>query len=258
MPARPVSYLRLGLFAALLVAALAAFLLGGRHYISLQSLAEHREGLRALVMQNFALSLLVYFLSYVLAIVLMFPTAAVLTLAGGFLFGGIIGGLMTIAAATSGATISFLLARTVFAEALIQRAGAWLCRLRAGFQKDALSYLLFLRLVPAFPFWFMNLAPALLGVRLRDFVIATALGIIPGTLAFAFIGAGLDDVLVAQHQAYLDCLRQAPGPDMPCRFNLHPSAFITPHLLIALLLLGLVAILPVLLKKLWKSKASRA
>jgi uncharacterized membrane protein YdjX (TVP38/TMEM64 family) len=201
---------------------------------------------------------LVYFALYALAVVLMFPTAVVLTLTGGFLFGGIIGGLLAVAAATMGATISFLLARTVCAEPLIERAGPWICKLKAGFKKNALAYLLFLRLVPAFPFWFMNLAPAVLGVSLRDFFIATAIGIVPGTFAFAFIGAGLDGMLAVEHQAYLACLEQTPGPDSACRFNLHPSAFVTPQLLIALLLLGIVAILPVVLKRLWKSKASRA
>ena len=65
-------------------------------------------------------------------------------------------------------------------------------------------------------------------------------------------------MLAVEHQAYLACLEQTPGPDSACRFNLHPSAFVTPQLLIALLLLGIVAILPVVLKRLWKSKASRA
>jgi uncharacterized membrane protein YdjX (TVP38/TMEM64 family) len=237
---------------------LTIFFIGGRRYVSLQSLAEHRMALKALVADNFAVAVLAYVGVYASAVILMFPTAAVMTLTGGFLFGWALGSALTLIAATFGATVSFLLARTVFSEVISARAGPWLCKLRDGFQKDAFNYLLFLRLVPAFPFWFMNLAPALLGVRLREYVAATAIGIIPGTLAFSVIGSGLDDVLAARYQAYLDCFQRVPATASPCRFNLHPSAFLTPQLVSALVLLGIVAILPVLAKRLWKSKASRA
>jgi uncharacterized membrane protein YdjX (TVP38/TMEM64 family) len=240
------------------LAAAAVFLIGGRHYFSLQNLAEHRLALREMVANNYPLSILAYLLLYTTAIALLFPTAAALTLAGGFLFGWQVGFPITVIAATAGATIVFLLAKTALGEPLARRAGPWLCKVRTGFQKDAFFYLLFLRLVPAFPFWFMNLAPALLGMGLRDFVIATALGIIPGTLAFSVIGSGLDDILIKHHEAYLDCLARIPPPDVPCRFNLSSRAFITPELIGALILLGVIAILPAIVKRLWKSRASRA
>ena len=149
------------------------FLIGGRHYFSLQTLAEHRLALRALVADNYLLAILGYLAVYTTAIALLFPTAAVLTLTGGFLFGWQVGFPLTVIAATSGATIVFLLAKTTLGEPLARRTGPWLCKVRSGFQEDAFIYLLFLRLVPAFPFWFMNLAPALLGVSIRDFVLAT-------------------------------------------------------------------------------------
>ena len=249
--------MRLGLFAALLLAALATFLVVGRHFISLQTLAEHRLALRALVAEHYGLAMLSYAASYVLAVLLMFPTAAALTLAGGFLFGWATGAVLAVVSATTGATLVFLIARTALGEALLRRSGKWLDKLRAGFRKNALSYLLFLRLVPAFPFWFMNLAPALLGVPLADFIIATALGIIPGTLAFAFIGSGLDNVLAEHYEAYLTCVANA-APDVHCHFGLSPRSFLTPELIGALILLGVIAILPVIVKRLWKSKASRA
>jgi uncharacterized membrane protein YdjX (TVP38/TMEM64 family) len=257
-PAGPNPLARLGLFAVLIAATLAFFLFIGRHFISLQTLAEHRLALRALVAENFAPALVLYSLTYMLAVVLMFPAAAVLTLAGGFLFGWAIGSTLTVLSATTGATLVFLIARTALGENLVRRAGPWLCKLQAGFRKDALSYLLFLRLVPAFPFWFMNLAPAVLGVSLRDFVLATAVGIVPGTLAFSFVGAGLDGVLAEHYQTYLACLAQNVPPPLHCHFGLTPRSFLTRELLAALLLLGMVAILPAIVKRLWKSKASRA
>jgi len=210
------------------------------------------------VAQNYAVSLLLYTASYIMAVVLMFPAAAALTLAGGFLFGWIVGAPLAVFSATTGATIVFLIARTALGETLARRNGKWLCKLRDGFGADALTYLLFLRLVPAFPFWFMNLAPAMLGVSLRTFVIATALGIIPGTLAFSVIGSGLDSLLAEHYQAYLACLGQMPPPPAPCHFGLSPRSFLTRELVAAFILLGMVAILPAIAKRLWKSKASRA
>lgn len=254
---RPIPYLRLGLFALLLAMAIGIFIAYGRH-ISLQSLAEHRMALKALVFENYALALIAYIVTYILAVILMFPTAMVFTLAGGFLFGWAVGAAVTLVAATSGATIAFLLARTTLGETFAQRSGRWLCKLQTGFQKDAFSYLLFLRLVPAFPFWVMNLAPAVLGMRLRDFIAATALGIVPGTLAFSFVGSGLGKVLARAHKAYIECLDLPPVLGSPCRFDLQPSAFITPQLITAFLLIGVIALLPVIAKRLWKSKASRA
>jgi uncharacterized membrane protein YdjX (TVP38/TMEM64 family) len=256
-PGRPLPLVRIGLFAVLLVAGLTAFLVIGRHFTSLQTLAEHRLALRGLVAQHYPLALLLYAGTYVLAVLLMFPAAAALTLAGGFLFGWAAGAVLAVISATTGATLVFLIARTALGEALMRRSGKWLDKLRAGFRKNALSYLLFLRLVPAFPFWFMNLAPALLGVQLTDFVIATGVGIVPGTLAFAFIGSGLDNVLAEHYEAYLACLANA-APGVRCHFGLTPRSFLTGELIGALVLLGVIAILPVIVKRLWKSKASRA
>jgi uncharacterized membrane protein YdjX (TVP38/TMEM64 family) len=258
LPDKSIPVLRLALFAALLAAALVIFFVGGRHLVSLQSLAENRMALKQLVAGHLALSILAYVLIYALVVVLMFPAAAAMTLTGGFLFGWAAGTTLTFMAATAGATVSFLLARTTLGEVFARRAGGWLCRLRDGFQKDAFSYLLFLRLVPAFPFWFMNLAPALLGMKLHEFILATALGILPGTLAFSVIGSGLDHVLARQYHLYLECRQAAPVEVAPCRFDLNPEAFATPQLIGAFVLMGIVALLPLLAKRLWKSRASRA
>lgn len=220
-------------------------------YLSLQKLAENRELLLGRVSGNFLMSLLIYMTIYAAIVALSLPAAGALTLAGGFLFGALIAGLATIIAATLGATLIFILARTALAEPLSRRAGPWLNKLRGGFQDNALSYLLFLRLVPAFPFWLVNLAPALLGVRLRDFVIATFLGIIPGTFAFTLTGAGLGSVLEAHQQSYDKCLAQQSQPGA-CSFDLDPASLVTPQLIIAFVALGIIALIPVIVKRIWK------
>jgi len=101
--------------------------------------------------------------------------------------------------------------------------------------------------VPIFPFWLVNLVPALCGVPLATFVAATALGIIPVTFAFAFVGAGLDSVIAAQQAAYQSCLAAA-RPD--CRLEFHMKAALTPELLGALVALGVLALIPVVVKRL--------
>ena len=122
-------------------------------------------------------------------------------------------------------------------------------KLSEGFQKDALSYMLFLRLVPAFPFWFVNIAPAVLGVPLRTFVLGTVMGIIPATFAFASAGAGLDSVIMAAKNEHAACVA-AKGADA-CPIKIHASSLLTKELVLALVLVGLVALIPVVLKR-WK------
>jgi uncharacterized membrane protein YdjX (TVP38/TMEM64 family) len=244
----PVRLLPLIILAA---AAVLFWWFGGLSYFTLQKLAEHRETLLTWVSQNYAVALAGYIAVYALIVALSLPAAAPLTLAGGFLFGWLAGGLATVIAATLGAVIVFILARTALSEPLARRAGPWLDKLRAGFQEDAIGYLLFLRLVPAFPFWLVNLAPALLGVSLRDYIVATSIGIIPGTFAFALAGAGLGSVLVAHHEAYVSCMARNPVP-AACSFGLDPSSLLTPKLLIAFAALGAIALIPAMVKRFWK------
>ena len=104
----------------------------------------------------------------------------------------------------------FLIARSALGEWLTRRAGPFAAKLAEGFRADAFSYLLFLRLVP-FPFWLVNLAPALFGVRLSTFIAASAIGIIPATVTFAVFGAGLDSIIAAQEPQYNACLAAGRG-----------------------------------------------
>jgi uncharacterized membrane protein YdjX (TVP38/TMEM64 family) len=222
-----------------------ALAMGWHKYLTFEHLAMNREMLRDFVATNQLVALATFALIYVVVVALSLPGGALLTITGGFLFGWLAGGLTTVIAATIGASILFVVARSALCETLAARAGPWLGKLRAGFQEDALNYLLFLRLVPAFPFWLVNLAPALLGVSLRVFVIGTFFGIIPGTFAFAVVGTGLDSVIDAQIAANPGCLQ---GAD--CAFQFDPSALVTREILIAFAALGIIALLPVFIKRL--------
>jgi uncharacterized membrane protein YdjX (TVP38/TMEM64 family) len=183
---------------------------------------------------------------YALAVALSLPGAVLLTICGGIVFGGLAGGLAALIGATTGATLIFLVAKSAVGGWLIRRAGRRAEQLAAGFCADAFNYLLFLRLVPLFPFWLVNLVPALCGVRLVTFVAATALGIIPGTFAFAFFGAGLDSAVAAEVAAYRACV--AAG-NFGCRLKFDPSAAATPQLIAGLVALGVLALIPVAIKR---------
>ena len=167
------------------------FLFGLQRYLSLDSLRANHAWLAREVAEHLALAILAYMLVYAVAVALSLPGAAWLTIAGGWMFGQWLGTGATALAATIGATLLFLAARTALGDSLRRRAGPWLRRLQDGFQADAFSYLLFLRLVPLFPFFVVNVVPAFFGVRLQPYVLATLIGIIPATFVFTTAGAGL-------------------------------------------------------------------
>jgi uncharacterized membrane protein YdjX (TVP38/TMEM64 family) len=176
----------------ILAAGLAAFFIFDLgQYVSLDALKENREFLQTFVAENTALAFTVYMAIYTVMVAFSLPGALIATLTGGFLFGTIFGGLATVVAATIGATIVFLIAKTALGDTLRAKAGPGIQKMEAGFQKNAFSYLMVLRLVPLFPFFLVNLAPAFLGVKLRTFIVATFFGIIPGTFVFASVGNGL-------------------------------------------------------------------
>jgi uncharacterized membrane protein YdjX (TVP38/TMEM64 family) len=157
----------------------AFFVFGLNRYLTLQALHDNDDALRAFVIRHPLLARAAFVAVYALVVALSVPGGAVMTVAGGLLFGLWMGAAFAIVGATVGAVILFLIARFVVGDALRARAGPFLKRMAEGFERNAFAYLLFLRLVPAFPFWTVNLVPALIGVRLRSFAAATLIGIIP-------------------------------------------------------------------------------
>jgi len=228
------------------VAAIAVFASGLHRYLTLESLVIHRDRLGALVADHPLAAAGLYALIYVLSTALGLPGGLVLTAIGGLLFGTLIGGTITLVSATIGATLIFLIARSAAGAHLAERAGPLATRLATNFRDNAFNYLLFLRLVPAFPFFIVNLVPALCNVSLRHYVTATALGIIPGTYAFASVGTGLDSIIMAQGADYRACLARGGGD---CHVDFDLAATLTPQLLIALVALGLLSLVPVLARR---------
>ncbi len=219
----------------------AAFAFGLDDHISLSALIQQREMLAGTIADNFLLAILSFSALYALAVALSFPAASLLTIAGGFLFGWLAGGLAVVVGATLGATALFLAARTAFGQAIAERAGPTLKKLLEGFKKDGFNYLLFLRLTPIFPFTLVNIAPALANLPIRAYVIATFFGIMPGTFAYAFVGSGLDSVIMAQEAANPGCA--AAGT---CSIDL--ASLVTTEIILAFAALGTVALIPPVMK----------
>jgi len=178
--------------ALLFAAAVAAFFaLGGYRYLSLDTIKDNRDALLAFTQAHHAQALAIAFAVYVAAAAFSLPGGLLLSLTCGFLFGRWAGTVLVVLAATIGATLLFVAARYVFADAARKRLGALGEKINAGFTRNAFSYMLFLRMVPAFPFFLVNLAPAFTSIPLRTFVLATFVGIIPGTFVFVNLGETL-------------------------------------------------------------------
>jgi uncharacterized membrane protein YdjX (TVP38/TMEM64 family) len=217
----------LGLFVA---AGIAFIAVGGPKYLTFAALAENRDWLCSLSVRWGFIAAFLYVAVYGMLVALSVPGAALLTIAGGFLFGTWLGALCAIVGGTLGATGIFLAARAGLGG-VAQRAGPLVGKLEAGFRADAFNYLLVLRLVPIFPFWLVNLVPALVGVKLRSYLLATFLGIIPGTFVYASLGNGLGSVV--------------EEPDLAIVFR--------PSVLVPIVGLALLALIPVGYKR-WRDK----
>ncbi len=219
--------------AAVAVAAVATLLkvTGLLDYLSFSALAENREWLIQQVGELGYVAPLLFILAYAACTALSLPTGLLLSTLGGFLFGTLWGGFFNVVGATIGATMLFLAAKTILGDALRARAGPSLQKLERGFRENEHSYMLVLRLVPVFPFWLVNLAPAFLGVRTSTFVIGTFFGIIPGAFVFASVGTGLGAIL-----------DRGGTPD--------GSALLQPHVILPIIGLAMLALLPVVLKRL--------
>jgi len=236
--AKPFTWHRLIPVLVFIAGLVAFFALGLERYLSIDALRQHRSVLRAWVETSGLLAALVFMAVYIITVAFSLPGATVLTIAGGFLFGSVWSTVLVIISATLGATILFSIAKTTLGDVFRAKVRVWLPRLEAGFREHALSYLLVLRLVPIFPFFIINLVPAFLGVPLSTFILGTFIGVIPGTFVYATVGAGLGSVF-----------------DAGGTFSLR--GVLTPQIVTALVGLAVLAMIPVVYKKLAAQRGER-
>ena len=217
---------------ALAIAAVIASGLGD--HLSLAELKARRDQLQGFVALHPLLSFGLYILIYIAVVSLSLPGALVMTLSGGFLFGPWLGAAAASSGASLGAAVIFLVCRTAVGDSLRGKAGSTISRIEEGVRRDAFSYILTLRLIPVMPFWLVNLAAGFVNIPLRTFLAATVLGILPGSLVYSGLGAGLGEVFASGQE-----------PNLRVIFE--------PHVLLPLVGLGLLSLLPVVLRRFRKS-----
>lgn len=202
----------------------AFFLLGGDQYLNFSTLKANRDSLLAYTLNHYWSILMGAMALYTASTALSLPVATVLSLTIGFLFGLWVGTAMILISATLGATFVFLATRYIFAETVSRRMGTTVKKVISEFRENDFNYLLFLRLVPLFPFWLINLATAFTPIKVQTYVLATAIGIIPGAFVFTNLGQSLGRI---------------DSPDQLLSFKT----------ISALVLLGIFAVIPVFVKK---------
>jgi uncharacterized membrane protein YdjX (TVP38/TMEM64 family) len=194
------------------------------HYLTLDALKANRDRLLAFTEANFAAAVGIFIATYCVVTGLSLPGAAILTLAGGFLFGSLLGTVLVNIGATTGATLAFLAARYLLRDWVERKFGDRLGPIQEGFSKNAFSYLMTLRLIPLFPFFLVNMVSGLTRVSVATYVAATAIGIIPGSFVYAYAGRQLGTINSLKEIA-------------------------SPHVLLAFTLLGLLALVPIIYRK---------
>lgn len=170
------------------------FSTGLQDKLSLSALQENKEAMLDAVAAHPFLAPLAFIGIYIVFVALSLPAATLLTLTGGFLFGPFLGTFYVVTAATIGATIIFFVAKTALGETLREKAGGLYKRVEGNMRANAAGYLLFMRLVPIFPFFLVNIVPALFNVKPRIFILTTFFGIMPGSFVYVNLGGQLADI----------------------------------------------------------------
>ena len=220
--------------ALLFLSAIGAFFIFDlKTYLSLETLKANRDGLLVFTQDHYVPAVALFILVYILQTSFSLPGATIMTLAGGFLFGSLWGPLYVNIGATTGATLAFLAARYLFHQWVERKFGDRLGPIQDGFAKNAFSYLLTLRLIPFFPFFLVNLLSGLTRVKVSTYIAATAVGIIPGSVVYTFPGRQLDTINAL-------------------------SELVSPRLLLAFSLLGLLILIPVVYRKFSETRTTQS
>jgi len=217
----------LPLLVLVVLAGAAFFFLRG---IGWDSLARNQNLLMGWVAEHPVGSAGLFVVAYIMTAALSLPQASLLTVAGGLLFGAVLGCALAVVGATIGASILLVVVRSAFAQALDRQRHRIPEPVQARLARDGFSYLLALRLLPLFPFWIVNLAAAVAGIRLAVFFPATLLGIIPASFVFSSIGAGVSTILA-----------EGRTPDL--------SVLFSARILLPLAGLAVLSLLPVVLRR---------
>lgn len=206
------------------------YMLGLSEFLTLEMVKEKKDMLLSFVENAPVVSALIFAGIYFLTVVMSLPFAAALSLLAGFLFGVAFGSILVVSVASLGALCIFIFARFFFGEIFLEKYGKHITRINNAMSENGFFAILFLRLVPLFPFFLVNIAPAFTRIKTRDFFLATLVGIIPGSIVYVNAGKQLGDIMSVRD-------------------------IFSPQLLGAFALLGVLALLPALYKFLRKKRA---
>lgn len=225
------AWVKWAILAAFVGVILVFFALGGREWLSLERLQANLDRLATYTAEHYWATLLVFGVVYTAVTVFALPGASLFTLAGGFLFGTWVGTLLVTAFATLGSVLLFWGARYLFGDKTREKlkGNGRMAKMVRGFEEDAFGYLLFLRLVPVFPFALVNTVPALTAISTRTYTIATAIGILPATFVYCNLGKTLPNIRSLGELA-------------------------SGRVLLSLVLLGLLALMPIVVKRIYAAR----
>ncbi len=195
-------------------------------YMSLSSLKQYRDVLLQWTGIHYCLTVMIFISLYLLAVTFSIPGIGSLTLLGGYLF-GLAGTFYSYFSALIGSSLLFFAIRSTLGDWIAAHARGWVKKMEKGFQENAFNYVLSLRLIPAFPFWVVNIVSALLDVSFKAFISATAIGIVPGVIVYTMVGNSLHTVFQENHTADI-------------------SMMLKPAVLLPMIGLSLLALLPVI------------
>ena len=219
------------LFIFLLLAISSSFLFDYWGFI-INLITQYHSELLGFIENKFFSSLILFTIIYAISIAISLPIGSFLTFIGGYIFGAYYGFFSVIIGATVGALILFMIIKVGILRTIgsIHQKSDLINKIKFGIDKNIWSYLFFIRFFPIFPFWFVNIAPAILGVRLLPYTVTTFFGIMPGSLSIILIGSGVEDIVNKK-------------VDFAWNFSDHKFFFI------GLLILSLISTLPIFLKK---------
>ena len=219
------------LFIFLLLAISSSFLFDYWGFI-IDLITQYHTELLDFIENKFFSSLILFTIIYVISIAISLPIGSFLTFIGGYIFGAYYGFFSVIIGATVGALILFMIIKVGILRTIgsIHQKSELINKIKFGIDKNIWSYLFFIRFFPIFPFWFVNIAPAILGVRLLPYTVTTFFGIMPGSLSIILIGSGVEDIVNKKGDFI---------------WNFSDQKF----LLFGLLILSLISTLPIFLKK---------
>ncbi len=200
-------------------------------YFTFENLKAQKEVLTNFVNANYISSIIIFVSLYITAVAFMLPIATVLTLSGGFLFGSLLGVFYVNIGATLGAVLAFLFARYIIGGKVQAKYEKQLSKFNKELETNKYQYLFSLRFLPIFPFFLVNFLCGVTKLDLKTFTITTALGILPGSFVFTYAGSQIASI------------------------NSIKDIF-SKNILYAFVLLGLITLMPVIIKKFKKQPIS--